>query len=245
MITPREAIPVTWKDLLLPYGRIGIGLDVATSDGKHSNPSSLTVMQEIRPKVYRQRLKVIFKTRDPDVTRAFIRLVLADIASLGLRAVGGCIDASNEAFFAEQLISEFASQITFVAIKGGANVEFERQTYKSKELLGNLYCNAIEEGRMSIPEVPESSYVKDDHRLVVRINGGFEAPTGPDGQHADTFDSGKLAQFALEGISTSVTAHAASVGSYGSNGQQQGGRLKEFLRKFIGPKAGGQNRLSN
>ena len=64
-----DAVPVGWLDylsepLLGRVGRIGLGLDVATTEKATSNPSSLAVTEEVGLD-YFVRLLLRWKTSDP------------------------------------------------------------------------------------------------------------------------------------------------------------------------------------
>ena len=52
--------------------------------------------------------------------------------------------------------------------------------------------------------VPADDYYKIDHRLVVKDQGGYLCQPGPEGMHGDTFDSGKLAHWALASASVAI-----------------------------------------
>ena len=63
-----------------------------------------------------------------------------------------------------------------------------------KTHLGDLYSGCFNDNHYT---VPADNYYKTDHRLVVKDQGGYLCQPGPDGMHGDTFDSGKLAHWAL------------------------------------------------
>lgn len=191
-MTPRDAIPRSWLDHVAS-GVIGVGMDIATSDGPHSNPASITVSEHWSGRIY-ERLVLAWKTRDEAVAALMLRIVLEDLASMNRRPRRTCIDASSEVFFAQRLARELAHLSSFDLIKGGANVTYQGQTMRSKELLGNLYVNAHADGILCSPEAP---WIKADRRLVTRSKGLFVTNTGKGGEHGDTFDSGKLARWAL------------------------------------------------
>jgi hypothetical protein len=206
-MTPRAAIPRSWLDFL-KSGPLGVGLDLATTDGPHSNPASITVMEEHGGLFY-ERLILAWKTRDEAVTRQMLRCVLEDLDSLHRRPRRVCIDASNETFFAQSLAKELRHLAAFTLIKGSENLTFQGETLKSKELLGNLFTNLHAEGRIATPEGP---WIKEDRRLVQKSKGQFITLTGKTGEHGDTFDSGKLARWALLSGGP-IEAAAASVGT--------------------------------
>lgn len=175
-------------------GQIGLGLDLATSDKERSNPSSLTVTEKRGDLV--TRLVLAFKSRDEFVTQRIIETAIEDLERAGKRARGLSIDASNEVFFAQAVKRRLAGRIRVHLVKGGEKMTYRGEESTPKIVLGNLYANAFSDGRILLPS---GRWLAEDHRLVRRVNGSFEASILPDGRHADTFDSGKLAQWTLEG----------------------------------------------
>lgn len=193
-MTPRDAIPRRWLDFLVPDAPVGVGMDIATSDGPTSNPASITVSQAVGGLIY-ERLVLSWKTRDEAIATAMLGTVLADIKDgTRFQIRGICLDASNERFFCQRLARQFHLYGRFQLIGGGENLTFQGQTLRAKELLGNLYVNAHTDGILCSPEAP---FLKEDRRLVQKSKGLFVTLTGKGGKHGDTFDSGKLARWAL------------------------------------------------
>jgi hypothetical protein len=212
-MTPRDAIPRRWLDFLTPEAPLGIGMDIATSDGPTSNPASITVSQAVGGLIY-ERLVIAWKTRDEAVATAMLGTVLEDIRSLGrLQIRGICLDASNERFFCQRLARQYHLHGRFQLIGGGENLTYQGQTLRAKEMLGNLYVNAHTDGLLCTPEAP---FLKEDRRLVQKSKGLFVTLTGKGGKHGDTFDSGKLARWALLS-SGAIQAAAAPLTTFGSN----------------------------
>ena len=204
-MTVRDALPRSWLDFLAD-GPVGVGMDIATSDGPTSNPASITVTQATAGRLL-ERLVISWKTRDEAVARAMLSTVLHDLVSVGtLSILATSLDASSEVFFAQRLAKELGQLCRFKLIKGGENLTFQGQTLRSKELLGNLYVNAHTDGILG---TPEAAFIKEDRRLVTKSRGLFVTLTGKGGKHGDTFDSGKLARWSLL---SSGPAEAAGVG---------------------------------
>ena len=209
-MTPRDAIPRSWLDFL-EEGPVGIGMDVATSDGPTSNPASITVSQLTGGIIY-ERLVISWKTRDEAIATAMLTLVVMDLVSVRAIIRGGSIDASNETFFAQRLAKSLAAYCRFQLVKGGENLTFQGQTLPAKEMLGNLYVNAHTDGILASPEGP---FLKEDRRLVQKSKGKFVTLTGKGGKHGDTFDSGKHARWSLL---SNGPAEAAAVPLSGHSG---------------------------
>jgi len=209
-MTARDAIPRGWLDLLT-FGSVGVGMDIATTDGPTSNPASITVTQDEGGTLF-ERLVLSWKTRDEAVATAMMLTVLMDLASLkGITIKGVSFDASNEVFFVQRLVkvcraalAQVGRSTKFHMVKGGENLTFQGQTLRAKEMLGNLYVNAYADGQLASPEAP---FVKEDRRLVQKSKGLFVTLTGKGGKHGDTFDSGKHARWAL--LSSGPAAAAA------------------------------------
>lgn len=204
-MTVRDAIPRSWLDHL-EDGPVGVGMDIATTDGPHSNPASITVSQMADGRIY-ERLTLSWKTRDEAVATAMLRTVVEDLVSVRALIRGGSIDASNETFFAQRLAKLLNKHCRFQLLKGNEIVTFQGQSLPSKEMLGNLYVNAHTDGLLCSPE---AAFTKEDRRLVQKQKGKFVTLTGKGGKHGDTFDSGKHARWALLS-SGPVEAMAAGV----------------------------------
>lgn len=191
-MTPRQAITKDWTRLLTS-SPIGIGLDIGTTKKKTSNPSALVVTQPTG-NGYAQRLVVSWKTNNEEITKAIFRLVLQDIKDHNRQAKRACLDASNEVFFAQGCRKEFIIYCPIDLVKGGETIEKNGEKYNYKTYLGNLYATQFEDGLMLIPD---EKWLQDDHRRVLRDGGSFNTELGPNGEHGDTFDAGKLSLWAL------------------------------------------------
>ncbi len=212
-MTPREAIPKSWTDYLTE-GVIGVGMDLATTANKTSNPSSITVTQKVG-NIYHTRLVVSFKTADPEVSEEMLKIILQDIAAIS-RTRRICLDASSEIFFATKLKKKILKFATVELVKGGSKVSYKGEEMNSKTLLGNIYVNLFEDGLITLPL---GDWLRDDHRLVTKDRGSFLTLLGRNGEHGDTFDSGKLSIWAIEKGSGRARATATAVGSMGGKSQ--------------------------
>ncbi len=114
----------------------------------------------------------------------------------GGRARRLCVDASNERYFAAALQQLLADELPVELVISGQTIELPgREPISRKSHLGNQLIGVLDDNRLTLP--PER-YIKDDFRLVKRDRGSFAADIAPDGKHADTFDSHKLALEALQ-----------------------------------------------
>jgi hypothetical protein len=221
MINPREAIPRSWLDYL-GGGSLGVGMDLGTTDKGTSNPSAITVAER-DGRGFKGRLVVAWKTANPDISEGILRMILADLEDAGKPARRVCLDASNETFFCKHLKKSLSRYAPFSLIKGGENLTFEGEEHQAKTLLGNLYVNALEDGLWTLPS---GEFIRDDQRLVAKQKGSFISATSNSGQHGDTFDSCKLAQWALIKGGGRVQAEAVAVG---------GSQNKPLRPGLIGP----------
>lgn len=222
----QDILPADWRDPFSPqWPRIGIGMDVATTTNKKSNPSAIAVTQQVGLTYY-VRLLLRLKTREP----AVIRALFGEILNLphGLRARALCIDATNERFFATDLRTSLAPKVPVSLIVSSETTEYlgEQMTYKN--YLGNLLINTAEDGYLAIP--PEE-WLKKDIRQVRTERGTFTAEVEEDGGHADCFDAIKLSLHALIGAGGPAQAHATGPGHYGVS-QPRSGIRHPFARRF-------------
>jgi hypothetical protein len=214
-------LPPGWLDYFdRDSPRIGIGLDPATTTKKTSNPSGITVTQQVGL-MYFARLILRFKTDDPDITEALLRLILDGLRSRGLSARRLCIAATNERFFAAAMRKKFAGKVPVELV-----IESEKTSYLGEEMLfkaylGNLFVSTIDDGYLPLPP---SEWVKNDVRLVVRERGTFDADLGEDGGHGDTFVSTGLSLHALKTKGGPAEAAAVRRGTFGLAGTNAAAR---------------------
>lgn len=204
------------RNNLDPHSLTGIGFDVATTTSGVSNPSSVTVTQQ-RGVERISPLNVIWKTRDPREARARVRQIVETCTGAGSRPRRLCIDASNERYFAEETRQEFAGLVPVELVINGSRVDPMPSGYEDpinyKTYLGDLYCAEINDNHFALP--PET-YFKKDHRSVVKDRGSYDAVVDKDGGHGDTFDSGKLAEYALRAGTVSSCSSVPGSSRYGS-----------------------------
>jgi hypothetical protein len=201
-------LPSEWPDLLAPTApRLSLGYDIATTTKKKSNPSSITLMQQMGL-LYLARLIVRFKTADPAVARAIIDHLLFRLPH-GLKIRGLGVDASNEKFYAIETQKYFRGRLPVHLIVAGETLEHRGETITYKSLLGNDLINTATDGYLALPA---SDWLERDWRLVKLDQGRFYADVDGAGNHADTFDSTKLAKHELSQHGP-ARAEAVAVGS--------------------------------
>lgn len=187
---------------------IGIGGDIGTTEKGTSNPSAITVMERVRG-LYFQRLVLRFKTSSEEVWAAMLQCIFDDLTDRQVKARRLCLDASSEVFFAQALRRKFIAFCPVDLVKGGETIPRGAEKFSAKVLLGNLYSSTFEDGIMACPD---EKWLRDDQRRVRREKGTFFSETGENGEHGDTFDSGKLAYWALEHGTGRAAAQGVSIG---------------------------------
>ena len=179
-----------------PNAKVALGFDVATTSKGTSNPSALAVAEVLSPEITIRAL-FVWKTRDPEVARDRLRRVVETIAAHpGGRARSIAIDATNERYFAEDLRKQFEALLPVLLVVSSESFEkpgLDKPT-RWKEYLGEQYVALMEDNHLTLP--PES-YVRADHRLVIKDRGRFVCEPDSQGRHGDTFDAAKLAVHAL------------------------------------------------
>jgi hypothetical protein len=193
-------------------GEVGLGLDVATTTKESSNPTSLTVM-EANGLERLERGVFCWKTRDPEVAMGRVEKVVDQVAH---RVTAGrprrlCVDATSERYFAEGLKKRLLGKVPVELIVQSVSVERPgSEPVSMKTHLGDVYVALLDDNQLTLP--PER-YVKDDHRMVRKDRGSYVCEPAADGKHGDTFDSGKLANWALK-VKGEGWARAAALGGY-------------------------------
>jgi hypothetical protein len=191
---------------LLGSSTVGIGFDVATTTGDTSNPSSITITEKNGTE-RSQRLVICWKERKPQIVRERINRILDVIEQrpAGGRARRFCIDATNERYFAEETADLLRARVPVELVVSSAGIHppgYQDPT-NFKTYLGDIYSAAINDNHYACPPDP---YFKKDHRIVVKDSGRYACTPEADGAHGDTFDSGKLAEYALVAQGGNVTA---------------------------------------
>lgn len=202
-------LPPGWQDLITSGAKTTIGLDLATSENDTSNPSALSIMQEVG-RDYIARVMVRWKTKDPDVTS-----IVAEAACRlphNLRPTF-IVDSSNERFFAKTLTRSLSRLASCHLYFANEKVQYLGEDIERKTLVGNLLRNALHDGRLILPE---DRWIFDDLRLVKDHKGGFLFETDKDGNHADAAQSLMLCMEGfLKSSSGRVEARACGTGSLG------------------------------
>jgi len=182
---------------LLGPGKVGIGVDVATTTGGVSNPTSVTVLEEDGVN-YIARLIVIWKTADPEVARERIARICNAVAqrSNGGRAKRVNVDATNERYFAVDLKRHLLPITPVQLVSGSETIErpgYGKQT--SKQVLGGQLIAVLDDNCLSLPP---DKYVREDWRMIKKERGLLTCDPDHEGRHGDTFDSTKLALSAVQ-----------------------------------------------
>jgi len=190
------------RDHLTPGLATGIGYDPATTEKKESNPSSLTVTQRSGVE-FISPLNVLWKTRDPKLARERLRSVVECCRAKGAPARRLCGDATSERLFMEETRQNLLGLIPVMLVVAGETVaphppgyDTSRGGVNYKTWTADRYCGEITDNHYTLP--PEY-YFKKSHRLVIKSGGRYECEVDTDGDHGDTFDSGRLAQLAVTG----------------------------------------------
>ena len=204
-------LPAGWAERLVPGMHWAVGYDIATTTNGTSNPSSITVTQELSPKQWAERLVLRFKAASPDQAKALLREVVeAGTARTGLRPRAIALDATSERYYCAEVRKEFSRYGRVLLVVSSESSVYRGEKMLFKAYLGNLYANAYDDSAIAIPS---DRWLSDDRRLAKRVKGSFDNELDSAGNHGDTFDSGKLARYAIDSASGApVEAAAVPVG---------------------------------
>ncbi len=195
----------------LTAGAVGIGVDWASSQKEGSNPTSVTVSeQEGAGEI--QRAVLLWKTNNPDVQIDRLKQVVQTVARrpAGGRARKVALDATGQQLFCRLVAKALAGLVPVesVIMSETMTVPGQETAVNKKTYLGDKYVGQFFDNRMTCP--PER-YFREDHRMPKKIKGIYICEPGPDGKHGDTFDSGKLATWALKGSAGRTVLPPATV----------------------------------
>jgi hypothetical protein len=214
-----DILPPGWRGVFAPAGRVGIGMDLGTTNKAKSNPTAIAVCQEVGLDVF-TRLLIRYKVDATklDVHELLLRLIVEGLHAVDLRVVRVCVDATSERYGAAELARRLRGLVPVALIVASEGTEYRGQKMKFKEYQTNLYLHQIDDGRLALPD---EQWVEDDARQVKTERGLFYADVDEEGNHADTFDATKQALHALR---MHGGGGAAEVTGAGAGGFAQGGR---------------------
>lgn len=184
-----QRVGKAWAEGLQAGNGCALGLDMASTTKKMSNPSALTLLQELNGKFY-ERLTIRFKTGEMAELEQLLAAIIAQIPSYQLR--GLAVDTSNEKFAGSHLKDVLHCRV--VGYSGGENVKLLGKKVQAKYAMGSCYVAAYESVMLG---VAPDAWLAQDRRNMMREGDRFDAPVTKEGYHSDTFDSGKLALWEL------------------------------------------------
>lgn len=209
-----KLLPPYWATYL-KNGPVCLGLDVASTIKQRSNPSALCIMEKV-DNLFWQRLVSRWKVDDYKKQVAIIKYLL-EFVPFGQRKYL-VVDSSNEKFAANLLRDDLAGIIQVVGISGNQKVRYAGEEADAKTALGKAYSDALENGWIAMPS---SKALANDHRLVTRNGSRFDADVDSQGNHADTFDGGKLAYWGHVGIAAAEPPPMGSWSHFTPNANYQ------------------------
>ncbi len=192
--------------------RTGAGLDIATTEKKTSNPTSVSVVQRKGVDLITRAI-FTWKSCDDEIQLERIRRILVAIRSRpsGRKAVALFQDGTNERLFAKRVWRELRGEcpVRTIVFSNTIKVPESPEPITMKQYLGTRILSALDDNLLTLPA---ARYVREDWRLVRKEKGAlFWEPDG-DGKHADTFCSTGLAAEAVKSKGGKVEAEAVAVG---------------------------------
>ena len=204
---------------------VSIGADPATTEKESSNPTAVTVMEREGADLIGV-LTVVWKTRDPALAKERLRKIVETVNRRpeGGRARRMAIDATSERYFAIEVQRELRALVPVELVIASETVDLPGgETATKKAWLGSLWVAQIDDNHAVLP--PER-YLRDDFRRVRKDRGSFACEAGPNGEHGDTFDSHKLAFYALKGLGGPVAFERLTSGSKDDDSGSTDGRYR-------------------
>jgi hypothetical protein len=188
----------------LGAGKVGVGVDWASTEKEGSNPTAVTVTEEWDG-IYWQRAVFVWKAANPELQRFRLREIIHTIGQRGQPARRLCQDATGDRLFCRDVAKDLGGLVPVESVVMSESVDLPGYDtpISKKTHTGDLYVASIHDNRHALP--PER-YIREDHRAPKKIKGLYTCEVGPDGKHGDTFDSGKLALRALTSAAGAITS---------------------------------------
>jgi hypothetical protein len=177
-----DDLPPDWQANLDPDAETVIGVDPATTEKDKSNPTGLSITQDI-DSLFAAKILMRYKIADPKKARAILREIAVELQP---RCI--VIDATSERYWCAETKADLEGICPVILVVNSEWTEHNSEKMIYKTYIGNLAVNAMEDYQSAIP--PDKS-AKDDFRLVRRFKGGFLNELDSSGNHGDTFDAYK------------------------------------------------------
>lgn len=221
--------PAGWLDLF-GDGPINAGLDLASTEGKKSNPNALTLTQKHAGRTV-ARVILYWKTANPKVTMDRLRAVFTGLQGSGRKCRRLNADATNDANFVKLIAAELRGLVDVVAINSSQSVSFRGMDQSARTVSWTLLREAVEN---NVIDLPPGRYVQQDFMRTKRAPGDlYVASVGPNGEHADTADSTRLAMLAdITGGPAQIRAVQCGAGLGSKSPKRRG--LREFYNAVKG-----------
>lgn len=202
-----DELPTDWQSLLVPGAITTVGVDPATTEKEKSNPTGLSITQDIDG-IFAAKIMMRYKKSDPKEAREILRDICTAIRPRAL-----ILDATSERYWCAETATDLASICPVILIVNSERIIYEDQSMTYKSYLGNLAVNALEDYKSALPPTKDC---KDDFRLVKRYRGGFDNDEDNSGNHGDTFDAYKNSIYGFLCDLGTVEATAVSTNPYAS-----------------------------
>lgn len=181
--------PAGWLDCI-GEGELCAGLDLASTEGKKSNPTSLTITEK-RAGRFAARIILWWKTANPAVTEKRLIEVFTAIRTAGKKVKVLNADATNDRLYVQTLRKVLKHLVRVEPIVSSATVQWRSQDLSARTVSWTLLRECVEENKM---DLPAGKYVATDFMRTKRAPGDiYVASVGPNGEHADTADGTRLA----------------------------------------------------
>jgi hypothetical protein len=213
---PEELAGIPAGALEFVKGTVGLGVDLATTTNKKSNPTGLSIVSQEGDGIVVPTI-LWWKTANPHTTTGRVVGIIKALLAMGVKVQGVGVDATSEKYYAILLKEAVGALCEVQLIVSSESIETPEGKISLKSFLGADLANAIESGKAVLPF---NTYVYKDFMRVVKNLGSYDAAVGPNGEHGDTFDSTKLGMRVLKrGGSVEAWDMQRGEGDGGSNGR--------------------------
>lgn len=223
--------PAGWLDFLRDDEEYAAGLDLASTEGKKSNPTSFSLVGK-RSGRFAARVSLWWKTSNPAVTDNRLIEIFTALKAAGKKVKVLNADATNDRLYVQALRDKLKGLVRVEPIISSATVKWRGQELSARTVSWTLLRECVEENKW---DMAAGRYMATDYLRTKRAPGDlYVASVGPNGEHADVPDGGRLGLMGHVIGGGPAQIRAIQIGSGLGGGTPKRPGLRDFYKAVKG-----------